>query len=144
MGVVSSPERQLTAADPYVYIQTDAPINPGDGGGPLFDTEGRVVGMNAFIISQSGGSEGMASRFRRTWSSGSTRSYGNPGTSFAAGVEWSRVRDSVAGCRTAVAAGLGGILEDVPPEWSDREGRPRARDSWLTSTASQFETCINS
>ena len=59
MGVVSSIARQLKPDDPMIYIQTDAPINPGNSGGPLLDTEGRVVGINTFILSQSGGSEGI-------------------------------------------------------------------------------------
>lgn len=59
MGVVSSVARQIRADDPMVYIQTDAPINPGNSGGPLIDDEGRVMGINTFILSQSGGSEGI-------------------------------------------------------------------------------------
>src|SRR5262249_29640694 len=59
MGVVSAPSRQLNDDDPKVYVQTDAPINPGNSGGPLVDVEGHVVGMNTFILTQSGGSEGM-------------------------------------------------------------------------------------
>ena len=59
MGVVSSVARQLRSEDPMIYIQTDATINPGNSGGPLVDTEGRVVGINTLIVSQSGGSEGI-------------------------------------------------------------------------------------
>jgi serine protease Do len=59
MGVVSSTARQLRPDDSMIYIQTDAPINPGNSGGPLVDADGRVVGLNTFILSQSGGSEGL-------------------------------------------------------------------------------------
>jgi len=59
MGIISSTSRQIHPDDVMVYLQTDAPINPGNSGGPLVDTEGRVVGINTFILSQSGGSEGL-------------------------------------------------------------------------------------
>ena len=59
MGVVSAVARQLTPEDPMIYVQTDAPINPGNSGGALVDTNGRLVGINTLIYSQSGGNEGI-------------------------------------------------------------------------------------
>jgi serine protease Do len=59
MGVVSAVARQPDPEKPMTYIQTDAPINPGNSGGPLVDMNGSVVGINTFILSQGGGSEGL-------------------------------------------------------------------------------------
>jgi serine protease Do len=59
MGIVSSTAREIHPDDFLAYIQTDAPINPGNSGGPLIDAQGRVVGVNTFILSESGGSEGL-------------------------------------------------------------------------------------
>lgn len=58
-GIVSAFGRDLGAGPFDDFIQIDAPINPGNSGGPLFDAEGRVVGMNAEIYTPSGGSVGI-------------------------------------------------------------------------------------
>ena len=58
-GVISAVARQLEPDAPMIYIQTDAPINPGNSGGPLVNMDGDLVGINTFILSQSGGNEGL-------------------------------------------------------------------------------------
>jgi serine protease Do len=59
MGIVGSAARQVDVAQPMVFIQTDAPINPGNSGGPLVNVDGALVGINTFILSESGGSQGL-------------------------------------------------------------------------------------
>jgi serine protease Do len=59
MGVVSSVARQPDPDSPLVYVQTDTPINPGNSGGPLVDADGKLVGINTFILSTSGGNQGL-------------------------------------------------------------------------------------
>jgi len=61
-GIVSALHREMTAPNTFTItdtIQTDAAINHGNSGGPLVDRRGRVIGVNAQIESESGGSDGV-------------------------------------------------------------------------------------
>jgi S1-C subfamily serine protease len=62
IGVISAIDRNIDSLTRFKIgdaIQTDAAINPGNSGGPLLDAQGRVIGINAQIKSQSGGGEGV-------------------------------------------------------------------------------------
>ena len=63
-GIVSAKLRTLPQENYIPFIQTDVAVNPGNSGGPLFDTPGEVIGINSQIYSRSGGYQGLSFAIR--------------------------------------------------------------------------------
>ncbi|NND92320.1 MAG: DegQ family serine endoprotease [Granulosicoccus sp.] len=59
-GIVSAVSRSLPSGGYTPFIQTDVAVNPGNSGGPLFNTDGQVIGVNSQIYSNSGGYQGLS------------------------------------------------------------------------------------
>lgn len=104
-GIVSAKGRSLPGDAAVPFIQTDAAVNPGNSGGPLFDGAGNVVGVNAQIYSRSGGFQGV---------------------SFAIPVDVAlRVRDQIVATGRAQHARLGVSVQDLTQPLADSFGLPR-------------------
>ena len=59
-GIISALGRNLPSDNYVPFIQTDAAVNPGNSGGPLFNLDGEVIGVNSQIYSRSGGYQGLS------------------------------------------------------------------------------------
>jgi serine protease Do len=116
LGLVSAVDRQLSPDDPRTYIQTDAAMNPGNSGGPLVDLEGKLLGINTMILSQSGGSEGLGFAvpldcIRHSYAA--LRSGGNIARPLLGIQPRSLTADLIAGLSLKVRQGI--LVEDVNP-----------------------------
>ena len=104
-GIVSAKGRSLPGDAAVPFIQTDAAVNPGNSGGPLFDAAGNVVGINAQIYSRTGGFQGV---------------------SFAIPVDVAmRVRDQIVATGRAQHARLGVSVQDLTQPLAESFGLPR-------------------
>jgi serine protease Do len=118
-GIVSARSRDINAGPYDDFIQTDASINRGNSGGPLFDMDGNVVGVNTAIFSPSGGSIGIgfaipASLARNVIDQ--IQKYGKPRRGWL-GVRIQSVTEELAegfGLSTAQGALVAGVTENGP------------------------------
>jgi serine protease Do len=98
-GVVSAKGRTLPGDTGVPFIQTDVAVNPGNSGGPLFNTRGEVVGINSQIYSQTGGYQGL---------------------SFAIPIDVaSRIKDQIVATGKVQHAKLGVTVQDVNQGFAD-------------------------
>ncbi|RVD56977.1 PDZ domain-containing protein, partial [Mesorhizobium sp. M8A.F.Ca.ET.023.02.2.1] len=119
VGIVSARNRDINSGPYDDFIQTDAAINRGNSGGPLFNSAGEVIGMNTAIISPSGGSIGIGFSIPSQLASGvvdQLRQYGETRRGWL-GVRIQPVTDDIAeslGMATAKGALVAGVIKGGP------------------------------
>ncbi len=119
VGIVSARNRDINSGPYDNFIQTDASINRGNSGGPLFDMEGNVIGINTAIISPSGGSIGIGFAIPAKTAMSvieQLREYGETRRGWL-GVRIQEVTDEIAeslGMNHAMGALVAGVTDDGP------------------------------
>src|SRR6478736_6337332 len=119
VGIISGRGRNINAGPYDNFIQTDAAINKGNSGGPLFNMKGEVIGINTAIISPSGGSIGIGFSVPSELASGvvdQLREYGETRRGWL-GVRIQPVTDEVAdslGLSSAKGALVAGVIKGGP------------------------------
>lgn len=105
-GVISAKGRSLPDESMVPFLQTDVAVNPGNSGGPLFNTHGEVIGINSQIFSRTGGYQGL---------------------SFAIPIDLAtRVKDQIVSTGRASHPRIGVSIQDVNQQLADsmKLGRP--------------------
>jgi serine protease Do len=132
-----------------VYIQTDAPINSGNSGGPLVDVDGNVVGINTFILTQGGGSEGLGFAIPSAMIK-----FAYPQLKAQGHVHRGRIGAAVQAITPALAAGLelprdhGVLVTDLMPDGPAESAGMKIRDVVVAldgvsiATLPQFQTLL--
>ena len=114
-GIVSAKGRSLPGDTVVPFIQTDAAVNPGNSGGPLFDGSGSVVGINAQIYSRSGGFQGV---------------------SFAIPIDVAmKVKDQIVATGKAEHGRLGVTVQDLNQTLADSFGLKRVEGALVANVA---------
>jgi serine protease Do len=113
-GIVSATSRAVGGGDSYVpFIQTDVAVNPGNSGGPLFNLDGEVVGINSMIFSRTGGYMGL---------------------SFAIPIDVAiNVRDQLIETGRVVRGRIGVAVQDVNAQLAESFGLDRPRGALVSS-----------
>lgn len=112
-GIVSAKGRDLPGENIVPFIQTDAAVNPGNSGGPLFNLKGEVVGINSQIYSRSGGYMGI---------------------SFAIPIDVAiKVKDELLAHGKVRRGKLGVMIQNVTPELADAFNLPKAGGALISS-----------
>ena len=118
-GIISARNRNINSGPYDNYIQTDASINRGNSGGPMFNMDGEVIGINTAIFSQSGGNIGIGFAVPSTQAEivvNQLREFGRTKRG-RIGVRISAVSDDIAeslGMDDAVGAMVNSVEEDSP------------------------------
>ena len=114
-GIVSAKGRSLPGDAVVPFIQTDAAVNPGNSGGPLFDGSGSVVGINAQIYSRSGGFQGL---------------------SFAIPIDVAlKVKNQIVATGKATHGRLGVTVQDLNQSLADSFGMKRVEGALVSNVA---------
>ena len=119
VGIISARQRDINSGPYDDYFQTDASINRGNSGGPLFNVNGKVIGINTAIFSQSGGSIGIGFAVSSSLAKnviGQLRKFGSTRRGWL-GVQIQAVTEGIAdslGLKDATGALVGGVLKDSP------------------------------
>ncbi|MEM9681656.1 MAG: DegQ family serine endoprotease [Pseudomonadota bacterium] len=120
-GIVSARGRDIRSGPYDDYIQTDAPINRGNSGGPLFNVKGEVIGINTAILSPSGGSIGIGFSIPSQLAVGvieQLRKYGATKRGWL-GVQIQAVTEEIAeslGLKSSKGALVAGVVKESPAE----------------------------